>query len=175
MKIEEILNSRKKSIILPQDTHGLRDHCMEYDFHHIKDFPKVMGQYFLYEITRDRSHSPRMEEIEYPKLGVFINMLPCDQTIELEWVNYRRTWEYSIKHDYDITGKDGSIKTYSNYVGEIPTEINRLILWSDSMLIYGVWDSKPNWYQLRQAYEKTWWFFRDKDEKRDIQLNRILK
>jgi hypothetical protein len=37
-----------------------------------------------------------------------------------------------------------------------------------------VWDVKPNWKQLKQAYEKTWWFWRDSQELRDIQINRIL-
>jgi hypothetical protein len=48
-------------------------------------------------------------------------------------------------------------------------------LWGDTLLIYGVWDLMPNWKQLRQAYERTWWFYRDKDELRDIQLDRLLK
>jgi hypothetical protein len=43
------------------------------------------------------------------------------------------------------------------------------------MLIYDVWDSKPNWLQLRQAYERTWWFWRTEEEKRDLKLNRLLK
>jgi hypothetical protein len=33
----------------------------------------------------------------------------------------------------------------------------------------------PNWKQLRQAYERTWWFHRTTDKLRDLQLDRILK
>jgi hypothetical protein len=96
--------------------------------------------------------------------------LPCDQTIEVEWVDYRRTWEWNTKYDYEYDGKP-----YKNYIGELPTEIERLPLWDDSLLVYGVWDTMPNWKQLRQAYERTWWFHRTTDELRDLQLNRILK
>ena len=106
----------------------------------------------------------------YPKLGIYLNSLPCDQTIEVEWVDFRRTWEWNTKYDYVYEDK-----TYNNYIGEIPTEINRLPLWNDQIFIYGVWDSKPNWKQLRQAYERTWWFHRTSDELRDLQLNRLLK
>ena len=48
-------------------------------------------------------------------------------------------------------------------------------MWHDYLLIYGVWDSMPTWKQLRQAYERTWWFHRNVDELRDLQLNRLLK
>jgi hypothetical protein len=60
-------------------------------------------------------------------------------------------------------------------MSEIPTEINRTPIWFDDILVYGAWNSMPNWKQLKQAYERTWWFYRTEEEKRDIQLNRLLK
>lgn len=62
-----------------------------------------------------------------------------------------------------------------NYMGEVETEIQRLPMWHDYLLIYGVWDSMPNWKQLRQAYERTWWFHRTTDELRNLQLERLLR
>ena len=67
------------------------------------------------------------------------------------------------------------VRLIKGYIGQLPSEIERLPLWDDSLLVYGVWNSMPNWQQLRQAYERTWWFHRDKDELRDIQLDRLLK
>jgi glycosyltransferase involved in cell wall biosynthesis len=78
--------------------------------------------------------------------------------------------KYGLKYDYDYNGK-----TYQSYIGQLPSEIERLPLWGDSLLVYGVWDSMPTWQQLKQAYEKTWWFHKTTDELRDIQLNRLLK
>jgi len=188
MKKEEILSSRKKSIYIYKNTFttGIVDgqfildrdlfdkHCRKYDFIHgdIKS-PNIMGQYFLYESLIDGRFKSNMLhdlELHYPKLGVYLNSLPCDQTIEVEWVDYRRTWEWNIEYDYNYQEK-----VYQNYMAEIPTEIQRLPLWSDSLLVYGVWDSKPNWKQLKQAYEKTWWFHRSVEDLRDLQLERLLK
>jgi len=49
----------------------------------------------------------------------------------------------------------------------IQSQIQRLILWHDSMDIYGVWDKMPTWKELRVAYEKTIWFGMSIEEKRD--------
>lgn len=187
MTKEEILKSKKKSIYILKDKftdsklsfHSNLDrdlfdkHCKKYDFIHgeVKS-PKIMGQYFLYESLLDgryKSNIPHDIELVYPKLGIYINSLPCDQTIEVEWVDYRRTWEWNIEYDYTYQEKE-----YQNYMAEIATEIQRMPLWSESLLVYGVWDSKPDWKQLRQAYERTWWFHRTIDELRDIQLDRLL-
>ena len=187
MTKEEILKRRKKSIYILKNTFttGIVDglypldrdlfdkHCQKYDFIHGVKSPKIMGQYFLYESLLDgryRSNIPHDIELTYPKLGIYLNSLPCDQTIEVEWVDYRRTWEWRIEYEYQHESK-----TYENYMAEIPTEIQRMPLWSESLLVYGVWDSKPNWKQLKQAYERTWWFHRTIDELRDIQLDRLLK
>jgi len=187
MTKDEVLKSKIKSIYLIEEDKSLTglppvvsvvdkklftEHFKKYEFFNT-DNPNRMGQYFLYEKLLDgryKSNRPHDHELFYPKLGVYLNGLPCDQTIEVEWVDYRRTWEWNTKYDYEYDGKP-----YKNYIGELPTEIERLPLWDDSLLVYGVWDSKPNWQQLRQAYERTWWFHRTSDELRDLQLNRLLK
>ncbi len=157
---DEIYSKTHKKVTYTNDDYllvkeNLDKHSTKYDFFksHIKP-----GQHFLYEIVEGMGkHS-----ISYPKLGIFLDSYPCDQTIEIEWALHRRTWEYNFKFNEHC------------YVGEQRSELQYLILWSDEMLIYGIWDAKPNWKQLKQAYEKTWWFWRDSQELRDIQINRIL-
>jgi hypothetical protein len=168
MTKEEIFKSKEKFIEIIGSDDELIKHWKKYNFFDVIKGPK-MGQFFLYELNTS-STSNKKDRIYYPKLGIYINSLPCDQTIEVEWVDYRRSWEWRTEYDYEYEGK-----TYKNYIGELPTEIERLPLWDDTLLIYGVWDSMPNWKQLRQAYERTWWFHRTANERRDIQLDRILK
>jgi hypothetical protein len=54
------------------------------------------------------------------------------------------------------------------------SQIQRLILWHDSIDVYGVWDKMPSWKELRVAYEKTIWFGMSIEEKRDRKLRAIL-
>ena len=176
MTKEEILKSRERKLYFTKsdDRGDFTNHFRQYEFLSRNDV-KYIGQYFLYENHLSNSYGDRADKkydfiLTYPKLGVYLNSLPCDQTIEVEWVDCRRTWEWRTEYDYEHDGK-----TYLNYIAEDRTEIERLALWSDSMLVYGVWDSKPNWKQLKQAYERTWWFHRTKDELRNLQLNRLLK
>lgn len=117
----------------------------------------------------DSSQHKYVAKISYPKLGVYLNALPCDQTIEVEWVDFRRTWEWRCEYDYIHNEQQ-----FTGLVAELPTTINSLPLWGDSMLVYGLWDSKPDWKKIRQAYEKSWWFYRTQDELRNIQLDRIF-
>jgi hypothetical protein len=62
-----------------------------------------MGQFFLYEKLLDgryKSNRPHNHELFYPKLGLYLNALPCDQTVELEWVDRRRTWEWRVEYEH---------------------------------------------------------------------------
>jgi len=175
MTKEEILELREKNIFMTQDecdSEIFNNHYNRWEFFNTVT-PSVTGQYFLYEAFFDlrlqSSQNKFAVKITYPKLGVYVNSLPCDQTIEVEWIDYRRTWESNIKYDYEYDGKN-----YSKFFSNDSTEINSMPLWVDSLLVYGVWNSRPNWKQLRACYEKTWWFWRSKDQLRDIRLNRLL-
>jgi hypothetical protein len=42
------------------------------------------------------------------------------------------------------------------------------------MYVYGVWDVKPTWKELKLAYQQTLWFGRTEQEIRDIKLSSIL-
>lgn len=188
MTKEELLKSKEKSIYILEDDGTspignppgisvvdqklFTKHFKKYEFFNV-DSPKIMGQFFLYEKLLDgrfKSNSINDHELFYPKLGIYLNGLPCDQTIEVEWVDYRRTWEWNLQYEYEYNGS-----TFQNYIGELPTVIQRLPIWDDYLLIYGVWETMPNWKQLRQAYEKTWWFHRTTDQLRDLQIDRLLK
>lgn len=191
MTREEIIKSKNKSMFILEDDgvkpigslpgvdvvdkDNFKKHFDKYNF--LDSKVNKIGQFFLYEKILDgryRSNIPHDHELFYPKLGMYINALPCDQTIEVEWVDIRRTWEWKIEYDYEVKDKDGVSKKYKNYFGEIETEIQRLPIWADDLLVYGFWETMPNWKQLRQAYERTWWFHRTTDELRNIQLDRLL-
>ena len=192
MTKEEVLKSKEKSIYIIEDDgtpignipgvtivdkNIFTEHFKKYGFIST-DSPNRMGQYFLYEKILDgryQSNLPHNHQLFYPKLGIYLNELPCDQTIEIEWVDYRRTWEWNLQYEHEYKDYDGSVKIFNRYMGDLPTEIERLSLWGDDLLVYGVWDTMPNWKQLRQAYERTWWFHRTIDQLRDSQLNRLLK
>lgn len=134
----------------------------------------------MYEIDLDNRYGNLASReydclITYPKLGIYLNSMPCDQTMILEWVDYKRTWEWNTKFKQVHTGQDGVEREFTEYIGSLPIEIKNLPLWNDCMLVYDVWNGMPNWSQLRQAYERTWWFNRTVDEIRDLQINRIFK
>jgi hypothetical protein len=125
------------------------------------------GQFFLYETIKDGA----MPYLSYPRLGLLINVLPCDQTIEVEWFDVRRTWEFRVP----CIAKNIYGNEYDAYVCDNPSEIKRITLWNDSMNVYDVWDSMPAWKELRRAYEKTIWFSTDEQIKRDRTLRSLLK
>lgn len=170
--VEDTIAWKEKSMGIPEYEHQKpwivngRDLVQnEYDFLH-GDIRVKAGQHFLYETIKD-GVAPHLS---YPKLGIYLNELPCDQTIELEWFDVRRTWEYRLPCVGNLI--DG--KEFTTYVSDYPSEIKRLILWDDQMLVYGAWNGMPSWKELRRAYEKTLWFAVDDQAKRDRTLRSIL-
>ena len=140
----------------------------EEDYYHKFDLHKTKiktGNFFLYESVTGRGQT----FLTYPKLGLFIDTYVVDQALEVEWIDVRRTWEYNYEYEYDYQGK-----IYTNIVAEDKSELKSLILWDDVMYVYGIWDTKPDWKQLRQAYERTLWFKKTKSELRNSQINRII-
>jgi hypothetical protein len=99
-----------------------------------------------------------------------LNTLPCDQTIEIEWFNIRRTWEYH--QEFSFTS-DKETRTYDFY--DTSSLIQSQILWHDDLLCYGVWDKLPDWKTLKKYYELTWWFNKPLDIKRDHKIDFLLK
>lgn len=172
---EEALQSRIKFIEKTETDEDWDDflaHCKEYGFFNTCDRYKQrqFGKFFLQEKI---IYEGGIHRVYYPKLSIYLNELPCDQTTEVEWVDYRpRTWEWNTEYKYTSSYNN---KEYTNYVAELSTEVERLPLWWDDLNVYGSWNGMPDWKQLRQAYERTWWFKRNQDELREIQLNRLLK
>lgn len=149
-------------------------HFKKYNFFDFEDTLKVSlkdtGQIFLFEVLDGYSNT-----ICYPKIGLFLNYLPCDQTLELEWMNFRRTWESNRKYTYNFNEPyHNTDKDYNFY--NLPSKylIDSEPQWTNYHLIYGVWDRLPDWKTLRRHYEKTWWFHRNIDEQRDLNINRLL-
>lgn len=175
---KEVILKKDKHIILNKEEFSLTEndfdiHQKDYDFIQGKKkyCPNVQGEFFLYEVV---SFDNVIVKMTYPKIGMYLDSYAADQTIEVEWINRRRTWEYNTYYEHPYQDHTGASKIYNALVADQKSELNYLILWSDQMLVYGSWKSMPDWKQLRQAYERTWWFKRSKSEIRDIQLNRIL-
>jgi len=154
MNLEELLKSKERTIPIPKYVkdeerilNGVNLNNTGTDFLSGNISVKT-GQFFLYEKIED-------DLLHYPKLGLFLNDLPCDQTIELEWFDIRRSWEY--RQTYTGKMRDGT--EYKAH---------------HSMDVYGVWDKMPSWKELRVAYEKTIWFGMSIEEKRDRKLRVIL-
>ena len=169
MNLEELLKSKERTIPIPKYVKGEERFLNGVDLNDTEtDFiggniSVKTGQFFLYEKIED-------DLLHYPKLGLFLNDLPCDQTIELEWFDVRRSWEY--RQTYTATSVSGT--EYKAHPYDLQSQIQRLILWHDSIDVYGVWDKMPTWKELRVAYEKTIWFGMSIEEKRDRKIRSIL-
>ena len=169
MNLEELLKSKERTLPLPKYVKGEERFLNGVDLNNNEtDFidgniSVKTGQFFLYEKIED-------DLLHYPKLGIFLNDLPCDQTIELEWFDVRRSWEY--RQTYTATSVSGT--EYKAHPYDLQSQIQRLILWHDSIDVYGVWDKMPTWKELRVAYEKTIWFGMSIEEKRDRKIRSIL-
>jgi len=122
------------------------------------------GRIILYESYMDDGR------VSYPKMAIYINSLPCDQTIELEITNLRRTWEFNKKHHYTHDFN----KEYTIRYSQFESIIDRYPQWSDYLMIYGVFDKIPTWKELKPYYERTWWFKKTKSELRNIKINKIV-
>ena len=161
MNLIEIYKSREKTIHISSYDYK------EYDYIY-GDINVRPGQFFLYEIIDDSNN------LHYPKIGIHLNNLPCDQTFEVEWVEHRRNWEWRVEIDVENTDADGVTKKFSNLVGEYPTMMRKLILWDDQIKVYGAWYGLPDWKELKRAYEKTIWFSTTKEEMRERKLKSVL-
>lgn len=127
------------------------------------------GKVFLYEkLISDYTTG---EKLYYPKIGLYLNSLPCDQTVEVEWIDWRRTWEYN--RNYEWMGDKGEVENTGDF-SLLPTQVHTLPIWHDYLLIYGVWDKLPSWKELRKYYERTWWFHKTIQDNRDIKINQLI-
>ncbi len=151
---------------------------LKYQWESVKTVPNIMGQYFLYEkieYRRYKSNFPHEYELFYPKIAVYLHMVPCDMAMEIEFVNRHRTWEDNAEYYTECEDKDGMKRDFGPfYISCVQTEIQRVAIWDDDILIYGLWDTMPDFKQLKRAYESTYWFKKSDEEIRDIKIRNIL-
>lgn len=167
MKIftEEELKDRKNISIEVEATDPYSKD--KYDVLNVK--PLKPGNIFLYEKVSLSNTTSNAYKITYPKLAIYLDSYPCDQTLELEYKNIRRTWEYNTEYSYIFNDKE-----YTNFVAEIK-EIEYTILWNDTIQVFGIWDNIPDWKELKKAYRKTNWFRLPIDKERDLKINTLLR
>ena len=123
------------------------------------EYDLKFGDHFLYQIVTD-------EGAYYPKMAVFIKDNIFDQAYGFDFINRPRVWEQNTTFINE--------NKYENSISDLPSEISVHIEWTNFMLIFGKWKQFPSWKELRQAYERTIWFYKGLDWYRNTQLNRIL-
>jgi len=166
---EQIAKKRIVSKVITIDKDVIKKHD-KYEFLKTK---VNTGKFFLYEITEPIKtvEEGYVERLYYPKLGLHIGDYIVDMAVEVEWVDVRRTWENKTQYEW-ISEYDG--KTYKSWADDQRTKLRSCICWDDSMYVYGVWDVKPTWKEIKLAYKQTLWFGRTEQEIRDIKLSSIL-
>lgn len=179
MNIERLIKSKYPTQELPVyhkenwKFNGFDLNSREYEFLHsgVKT-----GQFFLYEYMEYRSDRKGGAHtlLHYPRVAIYLNNRLIDMALEIDFFNVRRSWESCRECKFTYTDNDGAERIYTQYPSEIATGIESIILWDDSVNVYGVWDKLPGWKELRKAYEKTIWFSITVDEKRDRKIKSIL-
>jgi hypothetical protein len=137
------------------------DYWKPFEKYQMNNFKLKFGDLFLYQIV-DKN------KIGYPKLATFVKYMMVDMALELQFVDKPRTWEYNVEF---LSNPDLDIKMP---VSERPTDFSYHIEWDDSIFIFGHWKQMPNWKELRQAYERSIWFYKDQSKLREQQLKRLL-
>lgn len=158
----EKINSRDKFM-----THEFKN--LDFNHQFWKPFEKYQmdkstlrfGDLFLYQIV-DKN------KISYPKLATFVKYMMIDMAVEMQFVDMPRTWHYNVEF---LSNPELNI---SIPVAERATEFSYHIEWDDMMFIFGHWNQKPTWKELRQAYERSIWFYKSQEWYREQQLKRLL-
>jgi hypothetical protein len=117
-----------------------------------------MGKFFLYQIIKETNTNTYFT---YPNLALFIDYTVIDQTLCYNYIDMIRTWNFNFKNKNDFFSQD-------DY------KISDHVDWGNSFIyIFGIWDKKPNWKELKAAYQKT---FSDYGNLERInKINTILK
>ncbi len=115
------------------------------------------GDHFLYQIISNHYTEKREDAImSYPSIGTFTNYNIADQALEYEFITPMRTWETRFKP--------------SQGTWYPTTRLCSHIEWDESIYIFGVWKSFPDWKEIKKAYKKTFYFRENRKDK----INRIL-
>lgn len=105
--------------------------------------------------------------ISYPQMGFFVKISVWDMATVYSILEFPRNWMDRHKIEYD-----GRVMWNSDYDVNIINYVN----WGDSMIhIFGVYDKKPTWKEMREAYEKSFWYELTEEQKRNRSINNILR
>jgi hypothetical protein len=127
----------------------------ESEFKNDKWQPKLTyGDHFLYQIVFKKDDKWMMS---YPKIGTFISYNFADQALVYDFATPVRTWEWRFKSEkVDYWLPDAKLVNH--------------IEWMDSIYIFNVWKSYPNWKELKKVYRDTFYFRLD----RKLKIKRVL-
>jgi hypothetical protein len=166
LSYEEVIRLRQKYKILENfDYDSQKLHSVF--FGEEKYFQSLdIGKHFLYEIV---SKDKNGYKVTYPEMAIYSKWMPCDQTSEIEYLPYPRTWMWHV--EYLCNPEKG----YHIPVYEHPSSLKSHIEWNDFMYVYGIWDTKPKYKELKEAYSKTLWFGKTPEEIIDQKLDTIFK
>ena len=175
MTKKELYESRWKKVAIPSYDKGIEHRFVNgVDLNNNKhtdfvygDLKVKVGQFFLYEATID-------DHLYYPKLALFVKYGIVDMAINAQFIDIERSWEWRLEYEFEYEDHKGEKMIGNINPAEDDAEVKSLILWTDSMDVYGAWDKMPTWKELRVAYQKTIWFSRSIEDKRDIYLRSIL-
>jgi hypothetical protein len=158
----EAFNSREKFMQHESDQMDFNNDLWKpFEKYQMDKYKLKFGDIFLYQIV-DKN------KISYPKLATFVKYMMMDMALELQFVDSPRTWEYNVKFL-----SNPELDIYMP-VCERSTEFSYHIEWDQVMFIFGHWKQMPSWKELRQAYERSIWFYKDQSTLRDQQLKRLL-
>jgi len=169
-----VILSHRKYKEIPSTEPGLAEfhkHFKKYSFLNSEYVVSEPGKLFLYEKFLEYGPGDVPEQykgkkvVSYPMIAQYTKVLPCDQTIEVEYINVERTWDNNTSFTY----KDSKYYLYNKR-----SETEGTILWFDEVFVYGAWDKMPTWQELRPHYQKTWWFRETKRKKRNRIINTII-
>ena len=181
MNIQQLIESKYPKVELPKYIRGEEWTLNGFDLKSVNydliSSKVKKGQFFLYEhieYMSDRK-SESYAVLHYPRVAIYLNDRLLDMALEIDFYNVRRSWEKKREYEFTYTDNNGNEQTYTDWPSERQTEIERIIIWDDSVHVYGHWDILPGWKELRRAYENTIWYHRTKEDNRDFLLGSLLR
>lgn len=116
-----------------------------------------VGQHFIFQKIIDNRMS-------IPIIATFVGYSICDQALEINYIIPKRLWEYnkseSIIEEFKIF--------YLNIAEKLKVE--SIIEWNDYICIFGIWDKKPTWKEMKLAMKETFYYKLSRKDK----INRLL-
>lgn len=139
----------------------------------VKDSSKYLKYYadkFLSELTFGKFvvfQQIQDDNMYYPQMGVYVNSSLLDMAVCHSILEPPRSWMYHT----EIKSDD-----YEYFISDFNMEVKDYVNWGSSIIkIFAIYDKKPNWKELKEAFEKTMWYELTDEQERNRAINRILK